>query len=142
MASKTAKGLLTTIALSMMGGATSAVSSAEALIIICPEHAAILAAGGYTKRDIRQELFLRARVPHEKFSEDNLELLAKRRPRWFQRSELREIPIVDRPEDLWIVVAGGKGAKSVFIPGRTSTHMLTNVIQDGSQLTGSVDCLC
>ncbi len=142
MASKTAKGLLTTMALSMMGGATSGVSSTQALIIICPEHAAILSAGGYTKGDIRQELFLKARVPHEKISEDNLELLAKRRPRWFQKSELREIPVVDRPEDLWIIVAGGKGAKSAFIPGRTSTQMQTTAIQDGSQMTKSVDCRC
>jgi hypothetical protein len=142
MASKTAKGLLTTMSLSMMGGITSGVTSSEALIIICPEHAAILSAGGYSKGNIRQELFAKARVPYEGFSDDNLEFLAKRRPRWFQKSELREIPIVDRPEDLWIIVAGGKGAKSAFIPGRTSTHMQTTAIQDGSQMTESVDCRC
>ncbi|MBI4524764.1 MAG: hypothetical protein HY695_13250 [Deltaproteobacteria bacterium] len=133
MASQTAKGLLKTMALSMMGGATSGVTSSEALIIICPEHAAILSAGGYQKEEIRQELFVRARTPHEKFSEENLELLAKRRPRWFKNGQARELPIVDRPEDIWIVVAGGKGAKSAFIPGRTSVQMQTRLVETRKQ---------
>ena len=128
-ASKTAQGLIMTMALSLMGGATSGVTSSEALLIICPEHAATLSAGGYSKADIRQELFARARIPHEKISEENLELLSKRRPLWFRSRDCRELPIVDRPEDIWIVVAGGKGVKSAFIPGRTSTHIQTTAVQ-------------
>jgi hypothetical protein len=139
-ASKTAKGIIMTMALSMMGGATSGVTSSEALLIICPEHAATLSAGGYSKKIIRQELFARARIPHEKISEENLELLAKRRPLWFQSPGLRELPIVDRPEDIWIIVAGGKGVKSAFIPGRTSTHMQTTVVRNSKQTVDCVDC--
>jgi hypothetical protein len=139
-ASKSAKGLIMTMALSMMGGATSGVTSSEALLIICPEHAATLSAEGYSKKNIRQELFARARIPHEKISEENLELLAKRRPMWFQRSGLRQLPIVDRPEDIWIIVAGGKGVKSAFIPGRTSTHMQTTVVQNSTQAVDCVEC--
>ena len=74
-------------ALTMIGGFTSGVTSTETMLIICPEHAAILSAGGYSKAAIRSELFLAARVPHEKISDENLELLAKRRPNWFQHSE-------------------------------------------------------
>jgi hypothetical protein len=99
MASQTAKGLLKTFALAMMGGITSGVTSTETMLIICPEHAAILSAGGYSKAAIRSELFLAARVPHEKISDENLELLAKRRPIWFQGNE-SAIGVVDRPEDL------------------------------------------
>ncbi len=137
-ASKNAKGIIMTMALSMIGGATSGVTSSEALLIICPEHAATLSAGGYSKKNIRQELFAKARVPHEKISEDNLELLAKRRPLWFHDSDFRELPVVDRPEDIWIIVAGGKGVKSAFIPGRTSTHMQTTVVQSN---TPNLDCV-
>ena len=139
-ASKTAKGIIMSMALSMMGGATSGVTSSEALLIICPEHAAALSAGGYAKKTIRQELFAQARIPHEKISEDNLELLAKRRPMWFQNSDFRELPIVDRPEDIWIVVAGGKGVKSAFIPGRTATHIQTTVVQGGTRTLDCVNC--
>jgi hypothetical protein len=139
-ASKTANGLLITMALGMMGGATSGVTSSEALLIICPEHAATLSSAGYSKQIIRQELFARARIPHEKISEENLELLAKRRPMWFRNRDLRELPIVDRPEDIWIIVAGGKGVKSAFIPGRTATRMQTTAVQNSKQPVDCLDC--
>ena len=126
MASQTAKGLLKTFALTMTGGLASGVTATEVLIVICPEHAAIFAVGGYSKDAIRQELFAMARLPHEKISDENLELLSKRRPRWFQKNGAAgEIGAVDRPEDIWLVVAGGAGAKSAYLPGRTGTHMQT-----------------
>jgi hypothetical protein len=137
MASQTAKGLLKTFALTMIGGFTAGVTSTEALLVICPEHAAILSAGGYSKADIRNELFGLARVPHEKISDENLQLLANRRPSWFPSSS-SAIAVIDRPEDLWIVVAGGKGAKSAYIPGRTGTHLQTIAIEDHA----AVNCRC
>jgi hypothetical protein len=124
MASQTAKGLLKTFALTMIGGMTSGVTSTEVMLILCPEHAAILAADGYSKREIRQELFTLARIPFEKISDENLELLSKRRPSWFKNGS-SAIGAGDRPEDIWIVVAGGPGAKSAYIPGRTGTHLQT-----------------
>ena len=139
MASQTAKGLVKTFALTMIGGFTSGVTSTETMLIICPEHAAILAAGGYSKAAIRNELFIAARVPHEKISDENLELLAKRRPIWFQGNGSKEIGVVDRPEDLWIVVAGGKGAKSAYIPGRTGTHLQTTAVANNSV---AISCNC
>jgi len=138
MASQTAKGLLKTFALTMIGGLTSGVTSTETMLIICPEHAAILSAGGYSKAAIRDALFVAARVPHEKISDENLELLAKRRPSWFQHHG-SAIGVVDRPEDIWIVVAGGKGAKSAYIPGRTGTHLQTMAVADRFE---PVSCDC
>jgi len=139
MASQTAKGLLKTFALTMIGGLTSGVTSTETMLIICPEHAAILSAGGYSKAAIRNELFVAARVSHEKISDENLELLAKRRPIWFRGNGSKEIGVVDRPEDIWIVVAGGKGAKSAYIPGRTGTHLQTTAVTDNS---AAISCNC
>src|SRR5262249_38632856 len=138
MASQTAKGLLKTFALTMIGGFTSGVTSTKTMLIICPEHAAILSAGGYSKAAIRSELFRAARVPHGKISDENLELLAKRRPIWFQCSE-SAIGVVDRPEDIWIVVAGGKGAKSAYIPGRTGTHLQTTA---AANHPATINCNC
>ena len=138
MASQTAKGLLKTFALTMIGGLTSGVTSTETMLIICPEHAAILSTGGYSKAAIRDALFVAARVPHEKISDENLELLAKRRPSWFQHHG-SAIGVVDRPEDIWIVVAGGKGAKSAYIPGRTGTHLQTIAVADHFE---PVSCDC
>jgi hypothetical protein len=131
MASQTAKGLLKTFALTMTGGLASGVTSTEVLWVICPEHAAIFAGEGFLKAKIRQELFGMARVTFDKISDDNLELLAKRRPLWFKSGALREIGAVDRPDDIWLMVAGGAGAKSAYIPGRTGTHLQTVAVGDG-----------
>ena len=128
MASQNAKGLLKTFALTMIGGMTSGVTSTEVMLIVCPEHAVILSTGGYSKQDIRQELFTMARVNYEKISDDNLKLLSKRRPSWF-KNDGREIGAVDRPEDIWLVVAGGAGAKSAYIPGRTGTYLQTTRVE-------------
>ena len=138
MASQTAKGLLKTFALTMIGGFTSGVTSTETLLVICPEHAAILSAGGYSKAAIRDELFELARVAHEQISDENLQLLANRRPRWFH-GKSSEIPVIDRPEDLWIVVVGGKGAKSAYVPGRTGTHLQTTAVENAAP---ALSCRC
>jgi hypothetical protein len=131
MASQTARGLLKTFALTMTGGLASGVTSTEVLFVICPEHAATLARDGLTKNNIRAELFAMARLAHEKFSDENLELLAKRRPIWFRDGAAREIGAVDKPEDIWLVVAGGAGAKSAYIPGRTGTRLQTVAVEGG-----------
>ena len=138
MASQTAKGLLKTFALTMIGGFTSGVTSTETMLVICPEHAAILSAGGYSKTAIRDELFALARVAHEQISDENLRLLANRRPGSFQAGGTK-IPVIDRPEDLWIIVAGGKGAKSAYIPGRTGTHLQTTMVANQA---AAISCRC
>jgi len=143
MASKTPKGILTTMAAAMAaGGSSNWVYGCECLIIMCPEHAASFSAAGYSKADIRQELFEKARLSFGKFSEENLELIAKRRPRWFQAGETQGIPIVDRAEDIWIVVAGGKGPKSAFIPSWIDVRMSTLPIAHGASSPVAVSCQC
>lgn len=122
MASQSAMGLLKTFALTMMGGLASGVTSTEVMFVLCPEHAAIFAREGYIKATIRAALFERARVAHDLLSDENLELLSKRRPLWFA-SGSRHVGAVDRPEDIWLMVAGGAGAKSAYLPGRTGTAL-------------------
>ena len=125
MASQTAKGLLKTFALTMIGGFTSGVTSTETMLIICPEHAAILAAGGYSKAAIRHELFVAGRVPKEKISDENLELLAKRRPIWFQGNGSKEIGVVDRPGGYMDCGCRGKGRQVGLYPG-SHRHAFAN----------------
>ena len=129
MASQSARGLLKTFALTMTGGLASGVTSTEVLWVICPEHAAIFAQDGFSKEKLRAELFALARVPYEKIADENLQLLAKRRPQWFKAGAMREVGVVDRPEDIWLVVAGGAGAKSAYVPGRTGTRMQTVAVE-------------
>jgi hypothetical protein len=129
MASQSSKGLLKTFALTMMGGLASGVTSTEVLWAICPEHAALLARDGYSKATLREKLFELARVPLDQIADENVELLSKRRPSWFKNGAPREIGVVDRPEDIWLVVAGGAGAKSAYLPGRTGTKLQTVAVE-------------
>jgi len=129
MASQSATGLVKTFSLTMTGGLASGVTSTEVLWVICPEHAAILERDGFSKDRLRLELFARARVPYDNIADENLALLAKRRPLWFKSGAVREVGVVDRPEDIWLVVAGGAGAKSAYIPGRTGTRMQTEAVE-------------
>ena len=52
-------------------------TTTEVLFVICPEHAAIFRRRRILKDAIRQELFAMARLPHEKISDENLELLSE-----------------------------------------------------------------
>ena len=54
MASQSAKGLLKTFALTMMGGLASGVTTTEVMFVICPEHAAIFAKDGFSKAQFVQ----------------------------------------------------------------------------------------
>jgi hypothetical protein len=129
MASQTSRGLLKTFALTMTGGLASGVTSTEVLWAICPEHAAILARDGYTKATLREKLFELARVPLDLIADENIELLSKRRPSWFKNGAPGEIGVVDGPEGIWLVVAGGAGAKSAYLPGRTGTRLQTVAVR-------------
>ncbi len=77
-------------------------------------------------------------MAHEQISDENLQLLANRRPGSFQAGSTK-IPVIDRPEDLWIIVAGGKGAKSAYIPGRTGTHLQTTIVTNQA---AAISCRC
>jgi hypothetical protein len=143
MASKGPKGIITTMAAAMAaGGSSNWVYGCECLIIMCPEHAAIFSDGGYSKEDVKRELFEQARLSFDKFSDENLELIAKRRPRWFQVGGNRDVPIVDRPEDIWIIVAGGKGPKSAFVPSWIDVRMSTLPIAVEGELAPAINCKC
>lgn len=131
MASQSSAGLLKTFALTMIGALASGVTSTEVLWAICPEHAALLARDGFTKTNLRERLFELARVPLDLIADENIELLSKRRPSWFDIGTPHEIAVVDRPEDVWIVVAGGAGAKSAYLPGRTGTKLQTVMVEAG-----------
>lgn len=119
--SRTAAGLLNMIGHSMTAsGNNHPLFAGIALLALCPEHARILSAEGYSKADVGRELFKHARVPRAHLSSECLDLIKRMRPNQF-RDESRDIDVLDRPEDLWIIVTGGGGPHSSFIPGYGSS---------------------
>jgi hypothetical protein len=126
-----AVGILTNFAQRMEGP-----SGPEAIMVICPEHARIIAGDGFSKRDVQQFIWERAAYRMRDLPEETFHQRVKR------RSDLKltresVIPVTDRPEDLLVIVAGGDGSQSQYIhvwgqstPEGGSTRSVTKLIRD------------
>jgi hypothetical protein len=113
--SRTARGLLTTFATTMAGmGSNNAYLFGDPLVCFGPEHAAILARDGLRKDDVRDFLFKNARTPRELWQSAGSFGLSSEHANIFPGENA--IPIVRRKEDLIIIVAGGSGRHSCWIP--------------------------
>jgi hypothetical protein len=100
------------------------------LFVLSPEHAHTLARDGYTKDRIKQHCFEKARIPLERFAKRTIAGLHHRRARWFAEvGDPRHIGIADRPADINIVVAGGAGIHSQFVPTSFSYAPVTRLIR-------------
>lgn len=130
LASRTGIGILTTTAAVMSLIGCNTYFPVEPLLVLCPEHAAILHRDEFTKDDIRRFIYDNARVPLSKFSKDDVaDRLAKRWPKKYAGvSDDTLVTIAERMEDITIVVAGGGGRHSVFVPMGGLTRSVTREI--------------
>jgi hypothetical protein len=99
------------------------------LFVISPEHAGTMARDGIGKKEFRNALFERARIPLTSFAKRSVHGLHHRRARWFAEvNDPNNIGIADRPEDINIIVAGGAGIHSLFVPTAFSYRPVTRLI--------------
>jgi hypothetical protein len=106
--------LLGTFASSMatLGSNAAYVAGAETLLLLNPEHARLLAAAGWSRRDVREFLFDAARNPRADLRGRGL---APIWPAWFDAAE--RVPVVPDAASLLVAIAGGAGpASQVAIP--------------------------
>ena len=118
-----AEEILTIIAGAMaVTGANNAYTGGETLLALGPEHADTIAGDGFSKRDIGNWLGERAVIPLERYTQRTL---IER----FGQAPTRPVPMVATPEDLTIIVLGGPGKHSSWVPtfGGT-THSVTREI--------------
>jgi len=88
-----------------------------------------LARDGIGKKEIRNAVFERARIPLSRFAKRSVEGLRHRRSRWFAEvGDPDHIGVADRPEDINVVVAGGAGIHSLFVPTAFSYRPVTRRI--------------
>ena len=106
----------------------------EPWLMLAPEHADILKGAGLTKRDVKRELWERSRMPARQMSvKDLLRVRASR------TSELGEIgpdtllPIATKPDGIAIMVAGGPGTHSVYIPSFGNSLAVTREVAKDSE---------
>jgi hypothetical protein len=129
--STTAVGVLTNFAHRMDGP-----SGPEAIMVICPEHAKIIAGDGFTKKDVQKFAWQRAVYRMKDLPDETFNQRVKRRPD-LKLSRDSVIPVTDQPEDIVIVVAGGDGSQSQYIhvwgqstPEGGSTRSVTKAVGD------------
>jgi len=130
--SSTPEGILTTVVGSVATvGSNNIYLGGEPLVILGPEHAATVAGGGWSKARFKQALWERAQVPLSRFDPSNVERFAVIHPAGFKdRPPETLAPIAREWSDIMIVVAGGAGKHSVFVPTFGATRSVTLRIEE------------
>ncbi len=95
--------------------------SGECVVVLGLDHANILAEAGFKRHSVQAFLHENARLPIFMLREGGMygeDIQRNLWPRWVDRSrDDAMVPIVRTPADIHVVVAGGVGPHSLFIPG-------------------------
>ncbi|MBI2908129.1 MAG: hypothetical protein HYX92_10810 [Chloroflexi bacterium] len=126
-----ALGVLTTFAsaMSAMGSNNAKIIEGEPVVAFGPEHAATVARDGYSKADVKKFLFEKARIPYSKLSAEAIAIRRGDPARYGVFDENTEFPVVRRAEDFIVIVAGGAGKHSSYIPTNASSFPVTKAIE-------------
>jgi hypothetical protein len=121
-ASSTARDLCLTIADTMATlGKNMLYAQGEVMVVLCPSHAETIAGDGWSKQHVKEFLYEKARKPVRLCKLGGLygrEVHRNFWPRWVSREDDDEmVPLVRRPSEITIVIAGGAGRHSAFLPG-------------------------
>ena len=122
--STSAEELLTTISgsLTTIGSNNFIGQGGNPILALSPEHAETIARDGWSKDDVKTYLFEHARVPLGRLTEFN-------RKRFFgDLSAEAEAPIVREAKDLIVIVVGGPGRHSSYLPSSAGTWAVTRAI--------------
>ncbi len=130
--SLSAEGILTMAAGTIATtGTNNAYYAGQPVLALGPEHATTIAAGGMSKADVQQWLFDHATLPLSRFSQETIE----RRFRRKQAEQFAHAPLdapvrmFAKPEDLIIIVTGGPGKHSQYIPTFGNTRAATRALK-------------
>ncbi len=97
-------------------GVNNLYSQGHPVLVLGLEHVQHLYAAGWNKRDIQQALFDMARQPWG-LMKNRGKSKGPRFPEFVDQSnDTSMVPIMNAPEDLIVIVGGGAGGKSMFLP--------------------------
>lgn len=97
-------------------GVNNLYSQGNPVLVLGIEHAQHIAAAGWSKQDVQRALFERARQPWG-LMKNRGKSKGPRFPEFVDRNDDNAmVPIVREAHDLLVVVAGGAGGKSMFLP--------------------------
>jgi hypothetical protein len=90
------------------------------LLLLCPEHAAIIARHGWSKADIRDHLYRHATLPFRRLraNREPSTLIAGRPDlQWLTAHPELPLPLVELPECYELAVVGGAAGRSMYFYG-------------------------
>lgn len=137
--STSAEEILTTVAGTMaISGSNNAFNTGEPLVVLGPEHAATIAADGLSKAQIKSWLYEHSKILAGKFSPGNFARDTQRG--WPQTEDITPETYVGNAfaaDDILVVVAGGAGKHSCFVPTFGHTRAITRPIalKDGTPVS-------
>lgn len=107
-----------------LGSNNACISQGEFFVVLCPEHAATIAAAGWSRADVQSYLYDRARLPRGVLRRAFTSLAW--RP-WMTAVEddAALLPMTDHPDNMRVLVAGGPGKHSCVIPSWGMTRSVT-----------------
>jgi len=111
-----------------LGSNNAPVSGAEWFVFLGPEHAASVAAGGFSRRDVQVFLYEKARLPAARFRRafDVTQYAA-----WEHALADEDLkPIVRDPDLIRVMVAGGAGKHSCVVPSWGMTASVTRPLAE------------
>ncbi len=134
MGSQTGEDVLRTLADAMTAAGNNLLffATVTPVIAICPEYAALVAREGFSKSAAKQFLFEHARVPLDRFTPGQRKIVESWKEHCLDDGAAT-LRVVERAEDIILVVAGGAGKHAVFLPvfdGRAITRPIAR--KDGS----------
>lgn len=131
---RSAEELMVTIASTVAtSGCNDIYLTGNPIVMFSPEHAATVANDGWDKARIRQYLYDHARVPMTEFNASNIERFGPIRPKFFEHPEQHaSVPLVDDPDAFTILVGGGPGKHTSFIPTFGETTRVIRPITDSA----------
>jgi hypothetical protein len=89
----------------------------EPWLVISPEHAQVLARAGMGKAELKRRLWESSKMPASRMTEKDLLRVHDSRTEELGRIGPNTLlPICPRPEDIWLIVAGGPGTHSIYVP--------------------------
>jgi hypothetical protein len=130
MTAKRADEVLAMIADTMQYPASSDyITGGAPFVVLSPQHANLFSAAGWSKAQVKRRLWESSKIRAGRSRGNEFERMATGR-----FAELGPItadslvPISEKPEDITVIVAGGPGSHSVFIPVSAHTRSVTREI--------------
>ena len=114
-----------------LGSNNACIGQGEFFVVLCPEHAATIAAHGWDRADVASFLYETARLPRGVLR-GAFDGLAWRPWQLAIEDDHAMLPMTDHPDNVRVLVAGGPGKHSCVIPSWGMTRSVTVPVEGAS----------